>query len=247
MTLAGPNAISLNPKLDAVSLARQFADNGRLQIADFLMPDAAEALRTHLCGRTDWRHVINGDSQIFEIPADQYDALPVAERQRIEEAMFAKAGHGFQFQFDTIRVPDGRAARLASASPIDVFAQLMSAPATLALLRTITGAASIAFADAQATRYRKGDFLTRHDDAVAGKNRQLAYVLGMTPGWQAEWGGLLLFNDPDGGVIDVVTPRFNSLSLFAVRQPHSVSYIAPYAPMERLSLTGWLRAEPPPD
>lgn len=247
MTLAGLNAISLNPKLDAAGLASQFAKNGRVQIADFLAPEAAGALHNHLRARMDWRHVINGDTHIFEIPADQFDALPHAERQRIAEAMFAKAAHGFQFQFDTIRVPDSRAARLASASPIDRFAQFMGAPATLGFLRAVTGAASIAFADAQATRYRPGDFLTRHDDAVAGKNRRLAYVLGMTQGWQAEWGGLLLFNDPDGGVVDIMAPRFNSLSLFTVRQPHSVSYIAPYAPMHRLSVTGWLRAGPVPE
>ena len=56
-----------------------------------------------------------------------------------------------------------------SATPLDQLARLFSSPAAIALFRTVTGHADIDFADAQATAYHAGDFLTAHDDNVAGK------------------------------------------------------------------------------
>jgi len=125
--------------------------------------------------------------------------------------------------------------------PLIGFARLMNDPATIARFRTLAPGLDIDFADAQATRYNKGDFLTRHDDDVAGKGRELAYVLSLTPDWLPEWGGLLLFNGPDGGIVETFVPSFNTLNLFTVPQPHSVSYVAPYAGAARISVTGWLR------
>ena len=129
---------------------------------------------------------------------------------------------------------------------LDAFAQFLSAPATLQVLQTITGLDDIDFADAQATNYRRGDFLTAHDDEVAGKNRRAAYVFGLTPAWRTEWGGLLLFHDASGDVTQGLAPRFNCLNIFAVPQLHSVSQVASYAAAGRLSVTGWLRAISPP-
>ena len=102
----------------------------------------------------------------------------------------------------------------------------------------MTGAADIAFADAQATAYAPGDFLTAHDDNVAGKARRAAYVLGLTPGWRTDWGGLLLFHRDSTAWV----PRFNTLNLFGVPQPHSVSQVASFAGNRRYAVTGWLRA-----
>ncbi|MBL8647073.1 MAG: hypothetical protein JNL46_07435, partial [Sphingosinicella sp.] len=57
-------------------------------------------------------------------------------------------------------------------------------------------------------------------------------------------GGLLMFHDENGGISRVLTPAFNSLRVFAVPVPHSVSYVAPFAGKQRVSVTGWLRAQP---
>ena len=100
----------------------------------------------------------------------------------------------------------------------------------------------VAFADAQATAYAPGDFLTGHDDAVGGKKRLAAYVFGLTPVWRVEWGGLLLFHGSDGDVDAGLAPRFNTLNVFAVPQTHSVSMVTRAAPSRRYSITGWLRA-----
>lgn len=238
-------ALAVNPALDIRALAARFAERGRLQIADFLTRESAGLLRAELGGNDQWRRIINGGAKVFEIGSAAFDALPADERQRIDAAVVAGAASGFQFRYDVIRVPDDPEKRGEDGSMLTAFAALMSSPAVLDGINAITGTTPLAFADAQATRYRPGDFLNRHDDDVAGKDRKLAYVLGLTEGWQPEWGGLLLFNRPDGGIVETMTPRFNGLSLFAVPQPHSVSYVAPYAQKSRLSITGWIRGRQP--
>ena len=236
-------ALTLNPALDADRLAVDFAANRRVQVADFLLPDSAVLLRSELLGRHDWQRVIHGGGRVFETPTAEFDAMPPSERAVLDSAIIAAAASGFQFSYDTIRVPDLPALRTKRGTLLDEFAVLMSAPATLALLCRIAAieTGDVGYADAQATRYRAGDFLTRHDDQVTGKNRQLAYVLAMSPEWRPDWGGLLLFEDATGRLVDAFAPRFNALSLFAVPQPHSVSYVAPFAPHPRLAVTGWIR------
>ena len=106
---------------------------------------------------------------------------------------------------------------------------------------TLTGDPRCAYADAQATRYRPGDFLTAHDDDVAGKKRLYAFVLNFTPAWRPDWGGLLAFHDADGHVSEAYTPTFNALNIFRVPQQHAVTQVASFAGAERLSITGWIR------
>ncbi len=109
-------------------------------------------------------------------------------------------------------------------------------------MHVLTGFTDIKFADAQLTKFSKGDFLTVHDDDVAGKNRRAAYVLNLTPQWRTDWGGMLQFHDQRGHISGAYTPCFNALNVFSVPQPHSVSQISTFAPCSRYSITGWLRA-----
>jgi Rps23 Pro-64 3,4-dihydroxylase Tpa1-like proline 4-hydroxylase len=237
-----PAPFHLNPDLDIAGLADHFARTGRIQIVDFLTEESARLLSQDLNGSNRWRHVVNGETQVFEAEPAVFDGMPADQRAALDQAMFTKAAQGFQFSYDTIRTPDDAPSRMRSGTLLDTFALFMSAPATLNCVARITGNREIVFADAQATRYRTGDFLTRHDDDVAGKGRHFAYVLGLTEGWRPEWGGLLLFNGRHGDIVETMTPRFNALSLFAIGQPHSVSYVAPYAPKARQSVTGWYRS-----
>ncbi len=110
------------------------------------------------------------------------------------------------------------------------------------VLRIITGEPAIRFADLQATAYSPGDFLTGHDDRFAGKNRLAAYVLGLTPVWRIEWGGLLVMHGEDPSASRAYPPLMNILTLFDVPQMHSVSEVSRAAAYRRYSVTGWLRA-----
>jgi len=108
-------------------------------------------------------------------------------------------------------------------------------------MREVTGLNDIAFADAQATLYRPGDFLTTHDDKTGGHKRRAAYVLNMTPGWCPDWGGILQFFDERGNVSQGFVPAFNALNVFRVPAEHAVSQVALFGGF-RYSVTGWLHA-----
>lgn len=235
---------SLAPSIDVETLAERFARTGRVQIAPFLDEADATALAAHLLARDDWRQVMNAGEKVYESVPAVLATLTDAQRARLEEVMNAAARDGFQYRYQSIRVPDDVAARAALDDPLAAFARFMASAPLLDLLARVTGAPDINFADAQATNYDKGNFLTGHDDGVAGKNRRAAYVFGLTSRWRAEWGGLLLFHGGDGGIAEGYVPAFNTLSLFAVPQQHSVSQVTPWAGGPRLSITGWLRALP---
>jgi SM-20-related protein len=235
----------LNPRLDVPRIADRFRSSGRLQIDDFLTTDSAVGLRDYLERSEDWRHIFNMDDHTIEVPSADWDATEDARRNPILRRMDEVAAYDFQYQYDTIRVPDGATDRAASGTLIDAFAQFLSSEAVLRTLMQITGSNDLTFADCQATRYRPGDFLTPHDDELEGMNRRFAYVLSLTDGWLPRWGGLLHFVDSEGGVEETITPRFNALSLFAIGQSHYVSQVATYAPIPRISVTGWLRTKVP--
>lgn len=229
-----------DPYLD--SLANRFATEPRTRITDFLPDHRAARLRDELAASPNWRHVISAASKPYEIDSGDFDGLSPDVRERLNAALHAEAVTGFRYQYDVIRVPDAPSKDGRTPAELAGFAAHMNSAEVLANMRRITGMEAITFADVQATRFRPGDFLTRHDDEATGKGRLCAYVFSLSLDWRAEWGGLLLFNDVDGRVERAVVPEFNSLSLFAVPQPHSVSYVAPYAGESRISVTGWLRS-----
>lgn len=234
----------LNPQLRVAALTEGFASSGRLQISDFLTSESAHQIRRHLSTSDSWRHVFNVQDQTIELPSVDWDLTENAKRAPILRSIEAVAAYDFQYQYDTIRVPD-RAQERRSDSLLDRFAQFLSSQAVLDTFMRITGSTDLVFADCQATRYRTGDFLTPHNDEFEGMNRRFAYVLSLTDGWLPRWGGLLHFVDDKGGVGETITPRFNALSLFAIGQSHYVSQVATYAPIPRISLTGWLRTKVP--
>lgn len=233
--------LSLNAALDATGLARRFAAHGRVQIADFLAPGCAEALHSSLRARNDWVQVVNSGSKVFELSRAARQEMTQEQHASLNDAVYAGARQGFQFRYEAIRVPDDEPARTASDEVLLRLATFLSSDPCRDLFRQITGENKIAFADLQATAFSPGDFLTGHDDAVAGKNRYCAYVLGLTPKWRPEWGGLLLFHD-ETRVEEGLVPQLNVLNLFRVPQAHSVSEVTRAAAYRRYSATGWLRA-----
>lgn len=231
------SAFALSPAIDAGAATALYASTGRVSIHGFLADEGAERLREHLLERADWSLVMNAGDKVYELPRAAAATLSDEQRRTLDAKIGEEAVWEFRYRYESIRVPDGA----AGDTLLDQFAAFMSSLEVIALLRTITGA-PVDFADAQATRYGPGDFLTRHDDNVAGKNRHAAYVFGLTPVWRAEWGGLLLFHGADGEIGHGFVPGFNVLRLFAVPAEHSVSPVWPFAPEPRLSVTGWARS-----
>lgn len=232
----------LNPALDVERLRAAFAERRRVQIVDFLAPECAAALLAELTARGDWLQVVNSGDNVYDLDRGTRALMSPHAAAALDEAVYAGARTGFQHRYEAIRVPDREEQRRASGDPLAAFASFLSTGEARDFLRRVTGLEEIGFADAQATAYAPGDFLTAHDDAVDGKDRLAAYVLSLTSGWRVEWGGILLFHDDHGLSIDGFVPRFNTLNLFAVPQIHSVSIVSRAAPYRRYSVTGWLRS-----
>ena len=231
----------LSDTIDPDRLAAEFGRTGRVRVEPFLRRADAEALRAALKEQADWVQVVSGPGGAVELPRTVRASLPAERLAALDGAVRAEARYGFQYRYETVRVPDTAAERARAENPLVAFARFLSSAPVLDLLRRITGEDAVTFADAQATAYGPGDFLTGHDDAVAGKERRAAYVFSLCPQWRPEWGGLLLFHDACGRM-EGWAPTMNALTLFRVPSPHSVSEVVAHVPVRRYSVTGWLRA-----
>lgn len=188
------HVFALDESLDATALAQTFARTGRVRIAPFLINDQAESLRDELKTRGDWTQVVSGVNGPVELSRATRANVSAERLAALDEAVRAEARYGFRYRYETVRVPDSAAERCRHRDTFVAFARFLSSRTVIEFLRRVTGSDEIAFADAQATAYGPGDFLTAHTDAVAGKRRKAAYVLSLCPSWRPEWGGLLLFH-----------------------------------------------------
>lgn len=222
------------------AVRERLAATGRAQLPDLLTSAYAGHLRAE-ADRPDFNVVTRRSTGHVDLPGAWLHSLEPRQRQALGEAVQAAAADEFQYLFDNHPIYDMAEAGTAEPVWADLVAFLNGEP-FLGLMRQATGEPRIAFADAQLTRFRKGHFLTEHDDTAEGKNRLYAYVLGLTPGWRIDWGGLLAFHDREGNVAEAFTPRFNTLNLLRVPAPHSVTQVALSAGADRVSVTGWLRA-----
>ena len=241
-TAAAPSIPALNSTHDTAALAAVYAARRRVHIPSLLTEHAAGDVHRCLAEKTPYSLVVNSGEKVFDLPSAEQAKMSPAERKRLIDAAGAGARSGFQFLYDNHRMTEAGEAYKDPAHPLASIVAFLNGEPFLSFVRTITGERDIAFADAQATRYGPGHFLTTHNDDIAGKNRLAAYVLNMTPEWAADWGGLLLFLDEQGNVTEGFTPAFNALNILAVPQPHLVSQVASFAGAHRFSITGWFRS-----
>jgi SM-20-related protein len=244
--VSGPpsSPFALHPEIDVEALAAAYAAGRRILIEPFLAVEGAVRLRDHLQNRPDWHLTLKGESEkVFDFEQAARAAMS-AEQSRALEKLAAPDRPGFRYLYERIWAVDASTIRERGTLLAD-FAEFLRSEPVLDFLRRLTGAADAAFANAQATRYAPGHFLTIHDDSQEQQKRRVAYVLGLTEGWRTEWGGLLMFHDRKGDVEEAWRPRFNAMTLFAVPQLHSVSAVVPFAPAARYAVSGWLMPSPP--
>jgi hypothetical protein len=229
------------PEARRAAIRARLAATGRGQVTDLLAAEDAQALSA-AAGEAPYNTVTRRGSGHVDLPAAWLASLTPPQKTGLGEVIQTSARSEFQYLYDNHPIYD--LSQMGQAEPVWAgLVDFLNGEAFLGLMRDLTGDPELALADAQLTRFRPGHFLTQHDDHAEGKGRRYAYVLGLSPAWSIDWGGLLAFHGDDGNVSEAFTPRFNTLNLLKTPQPHSVTQVALNAGGDRLSVTGWLRTE----
>ena len=234
--------IRINPNLDIAAAAAAYQRDGWAQISNVFEVETAEFLADILETRTDWDLAFQGeDGRPAILGREQVASLGDGALQQRLRGMMTRAGSGYGFLYLTYPLITAYLAQRDPGHPVHALTEFLN-DAFLRLGVAVTGRQDIVKADGQLTRYRPGDFIGLHNDVGSeGSDRLVAYTLGLTRTWRADWGGQLLFHDAAGDVVRGHAPRWNTLTLFSVPQYHSVAPVAAYAQGPRLSVVGWMR------
>lgn len=216
-------------------LKESFAQQGIVRIENFLQPTSAETLSKYLSEFADFDNAFHLEGSNRQASDKEIADLPVESRRQLYQAIYKDAAKGSGFLYGRNKITE------QSPTQLSEVLTLMNSESVLSIIKGITERPTLTHADAQATRFRVGDFLTRHIDDVPGETRQIAYVLGMSPFWHPDWGGLLQLFEKNGTPTTSWAPMYNSLTFFDVTKVHSVTSIAPFAEKSRYSITGWYR------
>lgn len=234
--------MNLNPTLDADALHERYAARGRISIPKILVEEDAKALRKAIEKEPHKNLVFFANGKHFDIDAAGWRDLDEEKQRTTQQIIHAEAQKSFSYCYENIPVYDRWKAGRELGPKLKGAVEFLNSEPFLSFVRKVTGFDDIAFADAQATLYGPGHFLTLHNDAVEGKNRRAAFVLNLTRAWREDWGGYLNFFDEDGHIEGAFMPAFNTLNMFSVPAAHSVGVVSPFAGETRISVTGWLRA-----
>ena len=234
---------TLNPDLDRPQLAETFERDGRIQIRNFLTEQTAEEVYGILSTATPWGIAWQaGTNGPNAIEAPQLRQAPVDRQREIDLATYRSAASGeYAFQFARYPILNAYLEKWNEGGPHDLLLEYINAEDFLTFIREVTGIPQIVKGDAQATLFAPGQFLGQHTDSHLEEGWLVAYVMNFCKNWKPDWGGYLNFLDEDGDIIRGFRPRFNSLNMFKVPRPHHVSYVPPFAPVERFAITGWFR------
>ncbi len=240
-----PVVLAINPDLDVARYAAIYQAEGVVQIPDVFETRTAQLITMMLEEGVDWQVIASGED-------GRGQSWTRPEMGRLNETalnarlgpVLKRASEGFAFLYFGYPMIAARLEGRDLGHPIHDLTEFLNGSEFLDFGRAVTGEASVVKADAQATFYRRGDFLTMHDDR-GDDERRAAYTLGFTRQWRADWGGQLLFHAENGEIERGFQPGFNVLTFFKVPTLHSVAAVAPYAAAPRLSIVGWLRDDLP--
>ncbi len=184
-----------------------------------------------------------GPPTLLLVPEEMQNLSP-EEQQQLVKSLYTAASQGVGFMYARFPISSAENHSNEEVRFLHEFYKYINSKEMLDFVQEVSGRNDLLSADSQATSYTPGQYLTRHRDILPGEERRLAYVFGFSESWHPDWGGLLQFYEQNGNPRDAWSPAFNSLALFDVKHIHSVTYVAPFAAAQRLSLTGWFRAIP---
>ena len=225
----------LNPRLDLATYSEAFARSGCVQIPAVLTASSAEQLLHTLTQETPWVLTHNADGTCRHVPNPTQ-----AHRMKLALESWQRARDHFAFFYDSHGLSQDGEAYAKPSHPFAGLVSFLGEPDFLSVIRYVTGL-DVGLADAEATLFRPGDYLTRQDGNAQGKNRLAGYVLSMTPAWCLDWGGVLEFVGDSGHIEKGYVPTFNTLTVFQLPRPHFVSQVALHGGL-RYAVSGWLRS-----
>ncbi|WP_300554985.1 2OG-Fe(II) oxygenase family protein [Maricaulis sp.] len=244
--------LKLNPDLDPAQFAAIYKRDGIVQIPNILAEDTAKGLLDVLVNGTPWRLAFpkpsatpGGRDEIVYLNRDEIDKMGMEAAKAEIDGVLLRARQNYGYMYNVYPMVEAYTNGWDQGHPLHTVTEFLNSRGFLEFGRTVIGADRITKADASATQFAPGHFLTRHIDEGYDRERRAAYTLGMTPGWQTDWGGLLMFLDDNQDIERAYMPRFNVLTLFDGTRIHSVSQVAGFAGGGRVSITGWLRDDPP--
>ncbi|MFA4940340.1 2OG-Fe(II) oxygenase family protein [Brevundimonas sp.] len=236
--------IRLNPRLDPRDYATAYARDGMVQVPDLLDEESAQWLDLALEHDTAWRLSLKTpEGGKLLSPQEMAELSREAVTARIQHAL-SEARSGFSFIYLAYPIIPALLTGQDQGHATHVLLQFFNDTPFTTFAKAVTGEAGVTKIDAQATWFRPGDFLTRHDDTGVGE-RRAAYTLGLSRDWRPDWGGQLMFHDANGDIERGFKPGFNVWTVFKTPRMHSVAPVAAYAGGKRRSITGWLRDDPP--
>jgi SM-20-related protein len=215
--------MNLNVNSDIANLARKLKDQTRVSIKGILDEPSCKVISKALLDQSIWKLVFNQGHRVFDLDQTQTRAMKAHVQQELGQKISHYDQSGFQYIYDSHRISDLTESGQPCTKPFYDLHKFLNSPTFLAFCRDLTDDQDINYLDLQATRYRRGHFLTEHTDAATGLFRKYAFVLNMTPVWRPDWGGILMFLNDDGHIAQGFTPAFNTLNILKVPQRHSVS------------------------
>ncbi|MCL1137646.1 2OG-Fe(II) oxygenase family protein [Shewanella pneumatophori] len=228
--------ISFSPNLDWDSLKNQYKKDDRIKISDIWLPEDANKINQCLTSETEFSHAYTQNGRPLVSSDKELRDMTSNAQKSLFQNLYQDASKGVGFWYGRHMVTP------SSPRLLNTVKSYLNSDSLLENIRYISDRPDIKLASAQGTRYTPGNFLTRHRDVVEREGRILAFVLGFTPKWHPDWGGLLQFYQDDGTPRDAWTPEFNSMTLFDVKHVHAVTYLTPFCPSQRFSITGWFRS-----
>ncbi|MFT4938839.1 MAG: SM-20-related protein [Paraglaciecola sp.] len=228
--------IEISAALDWDAIKTDYQIDQRTRIVNVWQNDAAESVRECLEKRTQFSHAYTTNGRPVESSDQEMAGMSQQQRAELSASISRDASQGVGFLYGRHMIQQN------SPELLQNIKAYLNSEELLQKMRDMSGFNDIKLASAQGTRYVRGNFLTRHNDILEREGRLLAYVLSFTPKWHPDCGGLLQFYQDNGTPRDAWSPVFNSMTIFDVKHVHAVTYVPPYAPIQRLSITGWFRS-----
>lgn len=229
----------LNSQLETDRLNTEFACKERILIRNALHEEVAEHVLQSLEVDVPWQmaYMENGRPCVFS--REKLAGMTADQRDSIHKKITALGSRGFQFCYSHYSVSDRNLEPCRADAYVNTFRDFLNSEPFFEFVRKVTGKPELVNIEILAARYTGGDFLMMHDDTQKAE-RRVAFVFNLSKDWHPDWGGLTHFLDQDLSVTETYVPTYNSLVLFSVPMLHLVSYVMPFAPRPRYSITGWL-------